>query len=350
MVLQTPLLHLLHHRYGHPCRLLTSGPWSTALFAHNPDVDEIWQLRARHAPLLLSPQRWRLVAALREHRGPIYVSEDSDRQLSKIRRLFRLGKVDPKRCVYLTDHVIEDQHWVERLLRFGAMTPSALSPEDNPASPRDRWLAPRLDVHPSDRSDRGTWLQQRGLAGRPLVLLQPGNKRAIKWGRPRAIDSKAWPIARWVALLRTMRCALPPACLLLCGSSAEEGLLREIRRQADVDGVEIGTSDLPLRRLLALMEIAHSMVAVDTGPAHMAAAVGCPLVILYGAESPRVWGRRSPMRRPVIELGGPPQYQAVEQIPLDLVIKEWSCLCKPAAYESNHRGPAESLREPEHSL
>ena len=322
MVLQTPLLHLLHQRFGRPCRLLTSGPWSAELLAGNPDVDEIWQLRTRHMPFLLSPQRWHLVAALRKHDGPIYVSEDSERQLPKIRRLLRLSGTDSERCIYLADSRIEDRHWVDRLLRFGKMTPPALRASACP-SPHEVWPAPRLEIHPTDRVDRDAWLQRRGLSGRPLVLLQPGNKRATKWGRARAEDDKAWPTARWAALLQAMRAALPGASLLLCGSSSEEVLLREIGRVANVAGVELATSDLPLRRLLAVMEIAHSMVAVDTGPAHMAAAVGCPLVVLYGAESPHLWSRRSPIHRPIVELGGPPEHHAVEQIPFDLVHDAW---------------------------
>ena len=44
--------------------------------------------------------------------------------------------------------------------------------------------------------------------------------------------------------------------------------------------------DLPLRRLLALLSIAHSCISVDTGPAHAAAALNCPLVVLFGKASP----------------------------------------------------------------
>ena len=44
--------------------------------------------------------------------------------------------------------------------------------------------------------------------------------------------------------------------------------------------------DLPLRRLLALLSMAHSCISVDTGPAHAAAALDCPLVVLFGKASP----------------------------------------------------------------
>jgi ADP-heptose:LPS heptosyltransferase len=45
--------------------------------------------------------------------------------------------------------------------------------------------------------------------------------------------------------------------------------------------------DLPLRRLLALLSISHSCISVDTGPAHAAAALNCPLVVLFGKASPQ---------------------------------------------------------------
>jgi len=116
---------------------------------------------------------------------------------------------------------------------------------------------------------------------------------------------------------------LPSAQILLCGSSPEADLLNELRIASGMTNVAIAASDLPLRRLLALAEIAHSMVTVDTGPAHLAAAVGCPLVVLYGDESPERWDRRNAMGRPVINLGGTTQGNRVDTIDLDSVVRAW---------------------------
>jgi heptosyltransferase-2/heptosyltransferase-3 len=329
MVLQTPLLHLLHHRYRHPCILLTSGPWSSALLKGSEDVHEFWQLRARHLPFLLSPERWRLVSALRRHSGPVYVTEDSARQLPKIRRLLALAGIGAERCVFVIDSPAKPgEHWIDQLLRFGQLTPSAIHASDYPVFQGDQRMAPRLYVYPTDRSDRDAWLRERGFGlDSQLVLLQPGNKRSMKWGRPRLADAKAWPIERWVGLLRAIHVQLPAAKLLLCGSPAETALLREICNVTKLNAVAVA-DDLPLRRFIGLLEIAHSMVSVDTGPAHMAAAVGCPLVVLYGDESPLRWSRRSPLHRPVIELGGPPEHNSVAQIQLDWVIDAWSAVTR----------------------
>jgi ADP-heptose:LPS heptosyltransferase len=323
MVLQTPLLHLLHRRYGRACRLLTSGNWSSLLFSTNPDVDEIWQLSTRHTPFLFSPERWRLVHLLAQHRGPVYVSEDSPRHLVKIRRLLAMSRIAGDRCAFLDQFpAAVDEHWIDQLLRLGQSTPPAF---DNGSVPQsaDVWMAPKLSVDQSDRDDRERWLLQRGLAGRPIVVLQPGNRRATKYGRVRQHDSKAWPLEHWASLLRVMNAKMPDACLLLCGSTAEVPLLNDISAAAALSRVQIAAEDLPLRRLLAVLEIAASTVSVDTGPAHMAAAIGCPLVVLYGSESLHRWSRRSAFNAPTIELGGLDTHKEVADIPLESVIQAW---------------------------
>lgn len=330
MVLQAPLLHLLRVRYGQPCRLITSGSWSGSLFDNSGEVSSVWQLRHRHMPFLLSPERWRLAIALRKCQGPIYVSEDIPRQVSRIRRLLELAGIPSGRCLFLTDESPGPKHWVDRLLRFGTMTPQAChAPYAAPLE--DYWMAPRLMLNTADRQDCDAWLQRSGIHSRSVVLIQAGNKRAMKWGRARDNDAKAWPIPHWRDLLRAVHATVPHACILLCGSTAEEKLLTEIRDASQLNGIKVATRDLPLRRLLALMESAHSMISVDTGPSHMAAAVGCPLVVLYGAESREVWGRRSPNGSPIAELGGPPECGAVRDIPPDQVIAAWRTIAENRA-------------------
>lgn len=68
------------------------------------------------------------------------------------------------------------------------------------------------------------------------------------------------------------------------------------------------------------------MISVDTGPAHAAAAMGCPLIVLYGAHSPAQWLPRSPSGSAVIGLGGPPQRHRVSEIALEEVLAAWDRL------------------------
>ena len=338
MVMQAPLLHLLHRRYGRPCSLLSRGKWSSALYSGSGDVESIRQLRGRHTPFILSPQRWLLVRELQRHQGPIYISEDIPRQTQKIRELLARACVPEERCLFYLDcPQISSTHWVDRLLDFGCLTPPAFSASDYPWSESDLHRAPQLAISTQDRVDRDSWLQRRGFADRQLVLVQPGNKRTSRRKSSRQTDSKTWPVECWGALLRAMRRRLPEAQLVLCGSPPEASLLEAVRQSSGIERIGIAARDMPLRRLLAVAEIAHSMVTVDTGPAHLAAAAGCPLVVLYGAESPARWDRRSPFARPVINLGGPPQTTRVDELPLDEIVAAWLRLADAEGVEGQGR-------------
>lgn len=131
MILLAPLLAELHRRYGERCVVFGPGPWSRDLYAGHPDVGDVLQVNARHRPLPLSPQRWRMVQALWRERGsPVYVCETEPRALDKIRRMLALARVDRRHCLFITDFATSnDEHWVDRLLRFAARTPAALVDE-----------------------------------------------------------------------------------------------------------------------------------------------------------------------------------------------------------------------------
>jgi heptosyltransferase-2/heptosyltransferase-3 len=78
-------------------------------------------------------------------------------------------------------------------------------------------------------------------------------------------------------------------------------MLRQIQAAVGSEGVEV--AGLDLRRSFALCESAHSMVSVDTGPAHAAAALKCPTVALFGASDPLLY-RPGGVTTPAIALVG----------------------------------------------
>jgi heptosyltransferase-2/heptosyltransferase-3 len=327
MVLLTPLLRLLHHRYGHACRVLGSGGWLQPLFAGHPDVCATLKLSSRKRPYWLDATQRHLVASLRtQPPGPVYVCDD--RSIDKIRWLLARARVPGDHCVFANPGCMlrEGEHWVERWHRFGAMTPAAFASAP-PAGAFNIPDAPCLVVDHADRTDLHAWLRVHGFDDAALVLVQPGNKRTLKRGRAGQFgDDKQWPLANWVGLIHALLARRADLKVILCGAPPEAALLRTIAEAAHSDRVLAAGDALPLRRLLALCERAAGMISVDTGPAQAAAALGCPLVVLYGAQPSSLWLPRSPTGSAVVALGGLPERNHVEQITPDEVIAAWQAL------------------------
>jgi ADP-heptose:LPS heptosyltransferase len=329
MVMLTSLLNRLHQRYGCPVQVIGTGSWTPAIYAGNPDVAGVWSFH-RHLPFLLD-SAWRGVRrALRESApGPVYICESHYRQLPRIRRMVRLSGIDPRRCVYITDEPQQGAgHLLDRLVQLGERTPAALEARDYPVPPVSSIDGPRLYVLPAERTVRDAWLQAQGWAGRELILIQPGNHRSMgprreRWRRLNT-DDKWWPLERWAALMQRISAARPNALLLLRGSVEEVPMLHEIRAAAGLANVAVVGNGL--RELFALYERADSMVSVDTGPAHAAAAASLPLAVLYGAQSPLYWLPRSPSGSAVVGVGGPPGSNRADQVPLEPVFQAWQGL------------------------
>jgi heptosyltransferase-2/heptosyltransferase-3 len=108
-----------------------------------------------------------------------------------------------------------------------------------------------------------------------------------------AVNNKYWPLERWAEVLQFMRQHHPRHAVVLLGTGPEYQLNRELASLTDIRGLHNVADDLPIPRLLALLERADGLLTVDSGPAHAAAAVGCPQVVLFGKALPslyRPWG------------------------------------------------------------
>lgn len=326
MVMLTRLLNLLHRRFGLPCQVIGTGSWSSSVYEGHPDVAGVWSFH-RHLPFPLDsawPGVWRALRASAP--GPIYICERHYRQLPRIRRMLRLAGVDPGRCVFLADEPITGpEHLVDRLLRGGTRTPKSIQAADYPVPDLTSVIGPRLYVLDPERAQHQAWLASQGWSGRPCILIQPGNHRSMgprreRWRRLNS-DDKWWPLERWAALLHKIHEHRKDALIIIRGSPEEVSMLQEIKDAANLDAVVVYGHGL--RPLFALCEAAHSMVSVDTGPAHVAGALSLPLAVLYGAESPNYWLPRTPFGSPVLGVGGPPESNRAEQVSVDALFNAW---------------------------
>jgi ADP-heptose:LPS heptosyltransferase len=176
----------------------------------------------------------------------------------------------------------------------------------------------------------------QGWSGEPLVLFHPGCYHLVK-GRHGITEKnfKQWPIENWRKILFEIRTLAPDAMFIITGTANERKLIEEIMtgmtgKIASLAGF------LSLRHLLALQSMALSCISTDTGPAHIAMAMGCPTVILYGYHDPRYLGRCSPKGwgpgitirgfRNREELGSEGYIDPIKNIQPETVIRLWQKL------------------------
>lgn len=120
------------------------------------------------------------------------------------------------------------------------------------------------------------------LGGQPYVLLNPG----AAW------PNKRWPAARFGALAQRMREQQGLASVVLWGPE-EQALATAVVSASDGAARLAPPTGIP--DMVAVAAGARMMVSGDTGPLHLAAAVGTPVVALFGptrAERNGPWDDR----------------------------------------------------------
>ncbi|SDB67285.1 glycosyltransferase family 9 protein [Belnapia rosea] len=247
-----PFAAIRAHHPGAEITLLTTPPYA-GLLRRSPWFDRIW---ADGRPAWTDlPALWRLARRLRAARfDRVYDLQTSSRS-SRYRWL------------------------VGRHPDWSGIAPGASHPHANPG--RDRMhTAERqreqlemagITAFPPPPLD---WLEEDiGGLGLPerFALLIPGASP----GRP----GKRWPAERFAALAAGLD--LPVA---VAGGPAEAPFAATIAA-ARPDGAIDLTGRTSLSALAAVARRAAFAVGNDTGPAHLAAAAGCPTLVLFGPES-----------------------------------------------------------------
>jgi lipopolysaccharide heptosyltransferase II len=128
----------------------------------------------------------------------------------------------------------------------------------------------------SDLADLRARLAQHGIGARqPFILLHPGASAA----------ARRYPAAHWAEVLRGIAglCGWP---LVLAGEAHEAAMVDDIGQASGVAPLSLA-GQLSLGQLGAAIALASVVVSNNSGPAHMAAALGTPLVDLYALTNPQ---------------------------------------------------------------
>jgi heptosyltransferase II len=169
-------------------------------------------------------------------------------------------------------HYPPEAHHVHHYLRLAAVLGASTEP-----------TAPRIDVGKDELETASAKFGLSRSDGRPWFGLCPG----AEYG-----PAKRWPAERFVetaqALQNKTRCRW-----IILGGNADVTLADSISND-----IARGTGEPPLnlagktslRKLAAVLRICDFVLTNDTGPMHLAAAVGTPMVAIFGSTSPELTG------------------------------------------------------------
>ncbi|MFI9722043.1 glycosyltransferase family 9 protein [Streptomyces sp. NPDC052396] len=190
-------------------------------------------------------------------------------------------------------HLLLQQLRPGRLLAFAHPgTPGIDGPHWRPDEhERERWC--RLLRHYGIPADPADLALRRPAALSPVpgaTVLHPGA------GAP----ARRWPAGRFAALARLLLAR--GHRVVVTGGPGEDALVRRVA----VPGTRALPGGLSFGALCALVAEARAVISGDTGPAHLAVALGTPSVTLFGPVAPALWGPPPHPRHAALWHQGPP--------------------------------------------
>lgn len=329
MVLMTVAIRRIFERFGVPVDVLGSGNWTAPLLQGQTGVGDIHVLQSRKRPYWIGPDQWRLIRRLRSRGvGPTWLFDAEIEKPCWLLRRAGWREEDLLTLDKLPD--IAGEHFCDRWQRFADLSPSsALTPTSGAAAAvRTAGGLPALSVSPAVRTQLLPWLHSLGIEA-PYILIQPGNQRTMRRGdRRRASNTKYWPEKRWSALLRGLRALHPDHALLLLGIGPEARINDEILALARVANAHNLARSMSVPRLMGISELAFGMISVDTGPAHVAAAMGCPVLTLFDSpDKLTMYAPRGPSALVSCIVGGTDAEPSMLGLTAETVLTSWRGLC-----------------------
>jgi heptosyltransferase-2 len=268
-VMNTALIAAIRERFpdAHLAVMARKGP--SIVLENHPHIDEIfvlddrsgagrsaaskWLKRGKFDAAFVTPNSWR--AALPFYRAGISIRVGTTRNMRRV--LF----------THPIPFTAADLHEHEVLVTRRLITPW-----------RNEDLLPKpvltLGITDEERAWATEYIHRIG-GGKPVACLNPG----AAFG-----GAKRWPPDRYAAVGKALVEQHGMAVFVQAGPGEEE-MAREVCKATDAP-LHNAARELTLRHLMAVLEQCQLLVTNDSGPMHIAAALGTPTVAIFGSTDP----------------------------------------------------------------
>ncbi len=292
-LLAQPLLARLHARRAGVVLDALAPEWVAPALARMPEIDAVVATTLGHGELALGA-RWRLARLLRARRYDEAIVLPNSWKAALVPYLAdvprRVGFVGEARYGLLNAlHRLDEQALPLMAERYAQLAEPPGAPPHRPLAP------PRLEV---DEANLAITIARLGLdRSQPVVAFCPG----AEYG-----PAKRWPARHFAALARSL--GARGRRVWLIGSPKDRPVGEEIAALAEGAALNLcGRTDLAAA--IDLLSVAEVVVTNDSGLMHAAAALGRPLVALYGSSSPEHTPPLAPARLVSLEVECSPCFQ-----------------------------------------
>lgn len=233
------------------------------IFASDPRLHRIFELRSRRRPLPFNAAKRAIVGASWQRRYDLAVNLELGTMFNTVMRLVRAKQKIGMPYRHFTEP--PENHAVEnlQLIYRSFMDEQSL-----------RLAEPNLIGTP-EQSVR----ERYALAPRYVVLVPSNSHHQL----PPEKNYRNWPVQHWRELMAQL--ASRERQIVIVGGASEAGYFEHLKPWPDKVLDLVGKTDFP--DLIGVLACADAVVTTDTGPAHIAGAVGVPVLTLVGPTNPR---------------------------------------------------------------
>jgi heptosyltransferase-2 len=271
----------VREHFPHAEITLMVRPWVAGLFTAAPFIDKVW---SEEKPTGFADWK-RIMRAIRENEFDLGLLLPNSFESAL---MMFLGRV-PQRIGYRTDArdwmltnsiapIKDSRHQVQYYLDLvNVLTSTQIRPSiEIQATSDERATARRL-------------LNAEGISNdKPFLVLNPG----AAYG-----SAKRWHEDRFAAVAETLSVELGMHVALI-GSESERSIGEQIRDRMTQPAAVL-TGKTSLETLIGVLAESSLMITNDSGPMHIASALGIPTVAVFGSTDERVTGPCGPRTRVV---------------------------------------------------
>lgn len=272
IILSTPAIRALRAKYSVATIDMLVTPWASQAASGNPYVDHvhIYDKKGEHRKL---KKLWQLISVLRSEKYDLVITANYALRGALVAKFigarYRVG-YDAQHAGYFLTHTTSTErvgvkHETENQL--DVLQPLGITTDDFSLAFRH---------NPIDVKRMGKKLGK--FPARPIVVICPFGRHPLN----------SWTPEGYMALLTQL--STVASCYLIGGQGEKEKLVA-INQQAGHCGTVLA-GELTIGELAVFLSKSSLVITVDTGPMHLAAAVGVPILALFGRSDERVWGPR----------------------------------------------------------